>query len=434
MNYPSWRAGLALLSFYLAFAWPGLFLAKGTVFAATAPAAPLTLRAAIAATLETNPELDVYSFREQAIAGMRTTASLQPPLQLNGGIEDALGSGDLRGIHAAEFTLSLSQVVELGGQRDARVGIAAQRIDVLQAQQRITELDLLAQVTRRFIATAAAQEQLALQQRATALAQQTLEVLQPLVQAGQTPASEQARATAALDRARLAEAHARTTLDAARVNLSSMWASQTPDFESVSADLLVPGEAGDLTDILLGIEANPDLLLFASEERLLDAQVIEAMSERRGTVQWTAGIRHLREAGDTGFVLSASMPLGTRERASGAIATAQANLQEVEAQRSIALNQMRAQLYALHLQLTQAILEVNTLRDAVLPQLDTALEQTRSAYLGGRYTYLELVSAQAEYLDAELAMINAATDVHLLRAEIEHLSGATLNSTQESNP
>ena len=148
MNYPSWRAGLALLSFYLAFAWPGLFLAKGTVFAATAPAAPLTLRAAIAATLETNPELDVYSFREQAIAGMRTTASLQPPLQLNGGIEDALGSGDLRGIHAAEFTLSLSQVVELGGQRDARVGIAAQRIDVLQAQQRITELDLLAQVTR----------------------------------------------------------------------------------------------------------------------------------------------------------------------------------------------------------------------------------------------------------------------------------------------
>ena len=95
---------------------------------------------------------------------------------------------------------------------------------------------------------------------------------------------------------------------------------------------------------------------------------------------------------------------------------------------------MRAQLYALHLQLTQAILEVNTLRDAVLPQLDTALEQTRSAYLGGRYTYLELVSAQAEYLDAELAMINAATDVHLLRAEIEHLSGATLNSTQESNP
>ena len=82
-----------------------------------------------------------------------------------------------------------------------------------------------------------------------------------------------------------------------------------------------------------------------------------------------------------------------------------------------------------------ARIEVNTLRDAVLPQLNTALEQTRAAYVGGRYTYLELISAQAEYLDAELAMINAAADTHLLRAEIERLSGSALNpESRETNP
>jgi cobalt-zinc-cadmium efflux system outer membrane protein len=129
------------------------------------------------------------------------------------------------------------------------------------------------------------------------------------------------------------------------------------------------------------------------------------------------------------------MPLGSRTRASGAIATLEANLRDVAARRDIALNQMRAQLHGLHRQLTQAILEVNTLRDAVLPQLNTALEQTRTAYLGGRYTYLELITAQAEYLDAELAMINAAADTHLLRTEIERLSGVALNGTApETNP
>jgi cobalt-zinc-cadmium efflux system outer membrane protein len=428
MNYRLSGAVYVALSFYLC-------LFRGTVLAAEPPDAQLTLREAIAETLDANPDLAVYRFREAAIDGMRTTAGLRPPLQVNGGIEDALGTGAVKGIDAAEFTLSLSQVIELGDQRDARVGIAGRRSDLLQAEQRVTELDLLAEVTRRFIATATAQEQLALQQRAVALAQQTFDALQPLVQAGQSPASEQARAAAALERAHLAEAHARATLDAARVKLSSMWASQVPEFDGVSAELLVPADAGDLTNLLLGVEDNPDLLLFASEERLFDAQVREAISERRGTLQWTAGIRHLRAAGDTGFVFSASLPLGTRERASGAIATAEANLSEVAARRNIALNQMRAQLYALHLQLTQAILEVNTLRDAVLPQLNTALEQTRAAYLGGRYSYLELIAAQAETLDAELAMINAASETHLLRTEIERLSGAALDpESRETTP
>ena len=182
-------------------------------------------------------------------------------------------------------------------------------------------------------------------------------------------------------------------------------------------------------------ELNPDLLLFASEERLLDAQLREAASEQRGSMQWTAGIRHLSEVGDTGFVFGASMPLGSRERASGAIATAQANLQEVASRRDSALNRMRTQLQALHLQLTQAVLEVNTLRAAVLPPLDTAQQQTRAAYLSGGYSYLELISTQAEYLDAERALIAAATDAHLLRTEIERLSGAALNpATQETTP
>jgi cobalt-zinc-cadmium efflux system outer membrane protein len=255
------------------------------------------------------------------------------------------------------------------------------------------------------------------------------------VEAGQTPASEQARASAALERARLAEGNARVTLEAARVNLASMWASQIPQFEGVSAELLTTGGSGDLTNLLLGVESNPDLLLFASEERLLEAQVREAMSERRGTLQWTAGIRHLRAAGDTGFVVGLSMPLGSRERAAGAIATAEANFREVAARRDIALNLMRAQLYSLHLQLTQAILEVNTLQDSVLPPLNSALEQTREAYLGGRYSYLELTTAQRETLDAELALITAAADAHLLRAEIERLSGAALNpDSEETNP
>lgn len=411
----------------------GLLLFAGTARAAEPPGTLLSLREAIDATLEANPQLDIYRFREDALAGQRTTANLQPPLQINTGIENAFGSGALNTLDSAELSLSLSRIIELGGQRAARVGVVNQRVDLVRAEQRIAELDLLAEVTRRYIAVAAAQEQLDLQQRATALAQQTLDALQPLVDAGRTPASEQARASAALERARLAEAHAQATLDAAKVQLAGMWAA-APGFSRVSADLLQVGNTGELSDLLLDLDMNPDLLLFASEERLFDAQLREAQSEQRGTMQWTAGIRHLRDGNDTGFLFSASMPLGTRERAAGAIATVQANRQELASRRALALNRMRTQLTGLHLQLAHAIVEVNTLRTAVLPPLDSALQQTREAYLGGRYSYLDLVSAQQEYLDAERALLDAATDAHLLRAEIERLSGAALPPTQEPIP
>ncbi|MES2626014.1 MAG: hypothetical protein V4628_12100, partial [Pseudomonadota bacterium] len=145
MNYRSWRAGLTALVFYSVVACTGLEFFSGTALAADPSATQLTLRDAIAATLDANPGLTVYQFREAAIDGMRTTAGLRPPLQINAGVEDALGTGAVKGIDAAEFTLSLSQVIELGEQRDARVGITSQRVDLLHAEQRVAELDLLAE-------------------------------------------------------------------------------------------------------------------------------------------------------------------------------------------------------------------------------------------------------------------------------------------------
>ncbi|MDT8397824.1 MAG: TolC family protein [Pseudomonadales bacterium] len=413
----------------------GLLLFAGAVQSAETVGTALSLREAIEATLHANPQLGVYRFREQALMGMRSSASLQPPLQVNGTVEDALGTGRVKRFESSEFTLSLSRVIELGGQRDARVVVVGERRELLRTEQRITELDLLAEVTRRFIATAAAQEGLALQQRASALALQIVEALQPLVTAGQTPMSEQLRATAALTRTRLAEARAQTELEAAKISLASMWSSQSPGFARVTANLLDTGEQGDLNALLQDLEASPDMLLFASEQRLQDARVREVLSERQGTLQWTAGIRHLRESDDAALMFGVSRPLGSRTRAAGALATAQADQQEVASRRAVALNQMRAQLFALYLPLQQAVIEVATLRDEVLPQLDSAREQTRAAYLGGSSAYLNLSTAQAEYLDAEQALVEAATTAHLLRVEIERLSGTALNpDAQESRP
>jgi cobalt-zinc-cadmium efflux system outer membrane protein len=63
------------------------------------------------------------------------------------------------------------------------------------------------------------------------------------------------------------------------------------------------------------------------------------------------------------------------------------------------------------------------LRGEALPMAREALEQTRAGYERGRFSFLELASAQSELLEIETAALEAAADHHRLRTELERLTG-----------
>lgn len=405
------------------------------IFSSPAPAqnsltGALSLRDAMEATLARHPRLRSFPFRAESLAGERDLANLRPAYQVQASLEDALGTGDVRDFTGAEATFQLSNIVELGGKRPARVGVVNRRLDMLDAEQRVVELDLLIEVVRRYIEVASAQETLALQAQATALAENIILILQPLVEAGQSPQLEIDRANAALRRAEIAEASAEAMLESARIRLSNMWSSNSPQFDSVDAILQAVGTATPIEPLLITLESNPDIEFLAAESRLREAEVVLAESRRRASVQWTVGIRHLKQLDDTGLTFGVSIPLFSESRASGAIRVAQANTQEVEARRVTALNAIEGEIRSLHRQLEQNIVAVDTLAQEVIPTLENVQQQIQSAYSAGNYSYLDLISVQQEYLDAQLALINSASGVHILRAEIERLSGQPLTGPQ----
>ena len=405
------------------------------IFSSPAPAqnsltGALSLRDAMEATLARHPRLRSFPFRAESLAGERDLANLRPAYQVQASLEDALGTGDVRDFTGAEATFQLSNIVELGGKRPARVGVVNRRLDMLDAEQRVVELDLLIEVVRRYIEVASAQETLALQAQATALAENIILILQPLVEAGQSPQLEIDRANAALRRAEIAEASAEAMLESARIRLSNMWSSNSPQFDSVDAILQAVGTATPIEPLLITLESNPDIEFLAAESRLREAEVVLAESRRRASVQWTVGIRHLKQLDDTGLTFGVSIPLFNESRASGAIRVAQANTQEVEARRVTALNAIEGEIRSLHRQLEQNIVAVDTLAQEVIPTLENVQQQIQSAYSAGNYSYLDLISVQQEYLDAQLALINSASGVHILRAEIERLSGQPLTGPQ----
>ena len=386
----------------------------------------ISLRDALAATISTNPKLRSFPLRNDALLGEREIADLKPPFMVGAEIEDALGTGDIRDFTGAEATLKLSSVVEMGGKRAARVGMINRRIDVLNAEQRVVELDLLVEVVRRFIDVAVAQEQVGLQAQSTAIAEQTVDSIEPLVTAGQAPQLETDRAQAALLRARLAEQAANARLGSARIRLASMWANNTPQFGAVSSDILTVEQAESIESILAELASNPDIEIFAAESRLLEAELRLAQTRQEGDIQWSAGIRHLKEFDDTGFAFGVTIPLFNKARASGAERSARANLQEVELRQLTALIAIEGEIRSLHQALQQAINQVNTLQQQVIPILQDVQQQTLQAYGAGNYSYVELITAQQEFLDAQLSLISSAGNVHRIRAEIERLSGLPL--------
>ena len=394
-------------------------------------AEPLSLRDAVQAALADNPELQLFEFEFRAQDARSAQAALRPAPEVSMSMENFAGTGEAARADSAEFTLALSQILELGGKRDARIAVSGAGRGLLEVQRKSRQLDVLAEVTRRFIVVVAAQERQRLADDAVALAVQTVAGSEKRVKAARSPHAELDRARIALDRARLDQRRAQIQLDTGRRQLAASWGetrsringAEFGDLEARLFPLPEPGEYDELVERLAG---NPDFLQFASEERLRDAEIRLATTARKPDITFGGGLRQLEASSDQAFVASISMPLFPAKRAQGRIAEMRANRELLDVDRRIAEVRAEAMLFELHHELAGAVQEATALRTLILPRAEEALRETRYAWERGRFGYLELVDAQREYLQLQETLIDVAASAHTLRAEIERLGNAPL--------
>ena len=399
--------------------------------ATPAQADVLTLRDALAAAQKQYPDLQAFPFRVQAAEAVRGQAALRPAPELSLGFENFAGSGAYRGIDGAEATLSLSQAFELGGKRDARIAVADARIAGLDAERNVAQLDVMAEVTRRFIDVVELQELLQLAVRGTQLAERTVSNTQRRVQAAKAPHVEIDRATVGLSQARLQQSQLESRLDTARQSLSAMWGRDDgtlngQPISKVAGDIFQLPKRSDYRGLLDRLAMSPDFLRYASDERLRDAELRLAATRSRSNWTLGGGIRRLRETDDTALIASLSVPLFSGRRAESYVAEARAERERVGIEREAALVKAKAQLHALHRALGDACTVVETLESTAMPRLDEALRETEYAFARGRYGYLELIDAQREYLGIQRTRIEAGATAQRLAAEIERLTNAPL--------
>jgi cobalt-zinc-cadmium efflux system outer membrane protein len=388
---------------------------------------PLTLREALARTLQSNPDLAAYQYVLKAQDGRVMQAGLRPNPTLSADVENVFGSGDAQGFDAAELTLGLSQLIELNGLRGKRVSLARLEREGLEAEGDIARLDLVAETARRFVSLVSQQEKHRLTHLAVELAENTAAAVNRRVQAAAAPDAERDRAAVAVERARIADAHAEHELLAARSDLAAAWGAAEPDFTDAAADLYQLPQIAEYPELDAALQRAPDIARYLSETRLRESEITLALASRSPGFEVGAGVRRFEETRDTAWVFSIGLPLPISDRQQGNIAAARALKDGAEAQRGASLVKARAQLFRNYRELLDQRQQVAALRERALPRMEAAFRNTQYAYDRGRYSYLELVDAQRELLEVRDGLIDAATAYHLTLIEIERLTGTAVS-------
>lgn len=400
------------------------------------PAVPLTLDTAIDRVSRTHPDLRLLPLQQDVARARLDAAGLAPPLVFGVDLENALGSGDSRGLDALETTVSLAGVLERGGKLDARRAVALANIDALAPQREVIRLDMMAEVARRYLAitVATGRQHIALddiEQRRRAVDAARLRLT-----AGASPASTLMTAQAALAQAELDRDRALQEGRAARLSLAALWNAREVDFDVASGDpLRLPAlqEFSQLADLL---ERTPELALIAGEQRVRQAQLQLASSQLRGDVSWQLGVRNDRASRDSSLVGGFSVPLGSARRADPEIRAARSELEMSAVERQARALQLHATLAEAHGRYDNARLEVTRMERDVLPQLRRAEKAAETAWRAGAISYLEWAQLQAMRVEARQRQLDAAVSAQSALIEIQRLTGQPLvaNATQGTAP
>jgi outer membrane protein, heavy metal efflux system len=400
-----------------------LVLISGAAFANELPltVASLSLREALARTLRDNPELQVFSPAKRVAEAERLQADLRPNPVLGLEHENFGSAGQARDEQAT--TLTLSQVIELGGKRDLRSGAADAAINSVNADYDIARLDALAEASRRFIDLVQSQAQIALADRAVALAQSVAQAVEKRIRAGAASSAERNRAAVELLKAEIDAASDRAEADSKRISLAAMWGRPSADFATVQGELRDLPTLGALAPLLDELQQSPAFARFAAERRLREAEMKLARAQAVPDLTVSFGVRRFSAANDYGLVASLNMPLPLANRNQGEVAASAARIAVNETEREAAHLRIRAVLYGLYQQAVQTRHRATALDGRAVPEAEQALVLTQRGFANGRFSFLELADAQRQVLQLRSAAIDAFADAHRLDAEIERLTG-----------
>lgn len=408
-------------------------LARGEDASPEEPVGVLRRGDALSAALRGSPELAEIAWELQAGEARVVQAERRPDPNVALVIEDSVGTGSYSGGGQAQTTLELSQLLELGGKRAARVSLAERAQAVTSAERELRRADVTAEVGRRFIRLLVAQQGVALAMENTARAERTWTAARRRVHAGADSALAEQRAAVAVERARIATEHAEHVLAVARRELAATWGASEARFERAEGDLFARRVVPRYEDLAERLVTAPEVGRTIEERRLRDAALRLVAARRVPDVTVGGGLRRLEGPGVETLVFSVGVPLPFSNRNRGAVQEAEALIGHAAASRRTIEVHARTALFGLYQELQHAGIELAALERQVLPRAREAVEVSRAGFDAGRFSYLDLLEAERVLADVQRERVDVAGSYQQFIVEMERLIGAPIDAAEEGS-
>lgn len=384
---------------------------------------PITLKKAVELAIAHNPILSASLWERRAMDGRVLQASLLPNPEIGAETENFAGSGVFHGFNAAETTLELSQLIELGGKRAKRTTYASLGRDLADWDYQVTLADVVARTRLAFMNLLFAQEHLSLMEKLLHLADEVLQTTSEQVKAGKISPMEEIKAEVDRSASLIDVKRARFDLETARRRLSDAWGGTTPAFGQARGRLgeMLPIPSLEALEDM--VSRNPDIERWAVaiEQHRAGVDLEEANGIPDLTV--SIGAKQHNEVDDTAFVMAVSIPIPIFDRNQGATLEARDRLAKSKEESRAVWLRVVNNLAETYQKLSRAHMEATDLAKHVLPRAETAFNASEEGFRHGKFEYLDLLDAQRTLVSVNLRHINALFAYQQARTLIERLIG-----------
>ncbi|MDD4904557.1 MAG: TolC family protein [Methylobacter tundripaludum] len=392
------------------------------------PTGTLLLPQALALALTQNPDLAAFSWETRAQEAAALQASFFPNPTFGANAAN-FGNQVIRGFDGDVVTLELSQLIELGGKRAARMEAAALTKELADWNYETKRVDVLTQVSQAFIEVLTAQQRLTLTKQIQELANQMMVTTSARVQAGKVSPVEETKARVVLASVQFEWLRAQREMEAARKRLAATWGNTEPRFEAVKGDLDTVMSLPSLDSLLRRLDKNPDLARWATEITQREALISVEKSKAVPDVTATVGASKYLMPNDYALVVGFSMPLPVFNRNQGGIREAEHRLSRAEEDHRSAKVRITTLLNTIYQKLSTAYAEVSALRQDILPGAQSAYDAAREGYRFGKFGFLDVLDAQRTLFGAKSQYLLALSDYHKSAVELERLIGGSFDET-----
>jgi len=374
----------------------------------------ISLKDVLSLTLLQNSELQSFSWEvrkieaEQLQAGLMTNPELETELE-NGGME--------------AFSISLSQLIELGGKRALRSKAKGIEASLAEWDFETKRMEVLTNATIQFLEILGTQAHIGYLEEALAISDSISIATKRRISMGAAMAVDGIRTELAIDGLAMEKKQILEKYAAQKRVLSSYWSITNPQFKSLEGEIVLLDEIPELSQLQKQITQNPQIGRWVQELKARKINVDVARADRIPNLTVSGG--YVREQDPSNNIIAAglSIELPLFNKNQGEISAANLDLLKAEIEKNNTLLMINAELAEKYSDLKIAHDKALTLKESIIPKATGAFEELKNLYNLGKINYIDLLDMQRTLTDLKVAYHESLINFEIAKTEIEFLIG-----------